>query len=168
LRQRRWAEAASATRKALQINGSDWSAWANLGQAYDWMNRTNEAQEAYRNEWARLAELAKIRGDEPELQAELGLLYSKWRQQEKALPLLDAALTRAPNDPNILVIIAEAYENLGNRSRALQLIQQALAHGASLDDLLHDHGQQSLIRDSRFREITNQLKNNSNPAQQKR
>lgn len=168
LRHRRWVEAASTTRKALEINATDWSAWADLGIAYEWLNRTNEAAEAYRNELVRLKELAKIRGDDAEVHAELALLHSRLRSREEALPLIEAALARAPEDPNVLLPVAEAYENLGNRSRALELIEQALVHGASLEDLLNDPGQQNLIQDSRFREIARQFNNNSNhnPAHQ--
>jgi serine/threonine-protein kinase len=166
LRQRRWAEAASTTRKALEINSNDWSAWADLGIACEWLNRRNEAEQAYQNELSRLVELSKVRGDDAELHAELALLYSRWQLREKALPLISAALARAPDDPGVLLPVAEAYENLGNRSRALELIEQALAHGASLEDLLNDPGQQSLIQDSRFREIARQSNKNSNPAQQ--
>lgn len=104
--------------KHLEINATDWSAWADLGIAYEWLNRTNEAAEAYRNELVRLKELAKIRGDDAEVHAELALLHSRLRSREEALPLIEAALARAPEDPNVLLPVAEAYENLGNRSRA--------------------------------------------------
>ena len=139
-----------------------------MGIAYEWLNRRNEAAEAYRNELVRLKELAKIRGDDAEVHAELALLHSRLRSREEALPLIEAALARAPEDPNVLLPVAEAYENLGNRSRALELIEQALAHGASLEDLLNDPGQQNLIQDSRFREIARQFNNkaNHNPAHQ--
>ena len=165
-RQKRWEESRAMTQKALDINPNDWRAWLNLGLADEWLNRKQDADHAFRNEQARLETIAKVRGDDAELQAELGLLYSRWRLREKALPFIAAALARAPEDPSILLNASEAYENLGNRSRALQLIQQALVHGSSLEDLLNDPGQQNLIRDPRFREIANQLKNNPNPAQQ--
>jgi eukaryotic-like serine/threonine-protein kinase len=164
-REKRWEESVAMTQKALDINPNDWRAWLNLGLANEWLNRNAEAEQAFRNEQARLETIFKVRGDDAEVQVELGLLYSKRRQREKAVPFVEAALARAPEDPSVLVTASEAYENLGNRSRALELVQQALAHGSSLEDLVNDPGQQNLIRDSRFREIARQFKTNSSPAQ---
>jgi serine/threonine-protein kinase len=166
LRQRRWAEAASTTHKALEINASDWNAWANLGLACEWLNRKSEAEEAYRNEQARLESLLKVGGDDAEVQAELGLVYSRWHLREKVLPLIEAALARSPDDPNILATGSEAFENLGDRSLALALVKKALARGLTLEELTNNPGQRRLILDSHFREIARQLNNNSNPAQQ--
>ena len=152
------------TEKALAINPSDWRAWLDLGLANEWLNRKAEAERAFHNEQSRLETIFKVRGDDAELQAELGLLYSRWQLREKSTAFIEAALARAPDDPTVLVTASEAYENLGNRSRALILVQQALAQGASLEDLQNDPGQQRLIQDSRFREIASQFKNNSNIA----
>jgi eukaryotic-like serine/threonine-protein kinase len=124
-RQRRWAEAASTTHKALEINASDWSAWANLGLACEWLNRTSEAEEAYRNEQARLEALLKVGGDDAEMLAELGLVYSRWHSRERAVPLIEAALARSPDDRNILATASEAYENLGDRSFALCVSEES-------------------------------------------
>jgi len=162
LRQRRWAEAASTTRMALAINSSDWNAWANLGLAEEWLNHRTEADEAYRQERTRLQEILNIGGEDAEVQAELGLLYSRWRSQDKAGPLLEAALARAPEDPNILATVAEAYENLGDRSLALQLVKKALNRGSTIEQLEINPGLRILLLDSRFREIARQLNQTTN------
>ena len=167
-RERRWAESVAMTRKALEINGNDWHAWSNLGIAYEWMNRKNEADEAARNELARLEEIAKVRADDAEVQVELGLLYSKGKLREKAVPLIEAALARAPDDPNVLASAGEAYENLGDRIAALELVKKALARGWTLAQLENDPGQRNLLLDSRFREIARQFKNNQSPPQPQR
>jgi serine/threonine-protein kinase len=166
IRQRRWAEAASTTHKALEINASDWNAWANLGLAYEWLSRKREAEEAYRNEQARLEALLKIGGDDAEVLAELGLVYSRWHLREKVVPPIEAALARAPDDPNVLAAASEAYENLGDRSLALAFVKKALARGLTLEELQNNPGQRRLILDSRFREIARQRNRNRNPAQQ--
>ena len=164
-RERRWEESVVMTRKALEINDKDWRAWSNLGLAYEWLNRRSEADDAFRNELARLEEIAKVSTDDVEAQAERGLLYSKWKLRGKALPLIEAALARAPEDPAVLVRAGDAYENLGDRGRALELVKQALAKGWTLADLENDPGQQNLLRDPRFREIARQFNNKTNPAQ---
>jgi len=165
-RERRWAESVAMTQRALAINSNDWHAWSNLSIAYEWMNRKSEGDEASRNELARLDEIAKVRTDDADVQVELGLLYSRGKLREKAAPLIDAALARAPDDPSVLARAGEAYENLGNRDAALDLVKRALARGWTLAELENDPGQRELLLDSRFREIARQFKKNQNPAQQ--
>jgi len=167
-RERRWADSVAMTQKALEINGNDWHAWSNLSIAYEWMNRRSEADEASRNELARLEEIAKVRTDDADVQVELGLLYSKGKLREKAASLIDAALARAPDDPSVLARAGEAYQNLGHRDAALELVTKALTRGWTLADLENDPGQHELLLDSRFREIARQVKNNQTPAQQPR
>ncbi len=164
LRRRRWDEAASATRQALKVNDNDWNAWANLGLACEWLNRNREAEDAYRNEQSRVEQLLKIRADDSELQVELGMLYSRSRLREKSLPLIDAAITRSPEDPNILATAAEAIENLGDRERALDLVRKALDRGETLEQLQDVPRLRNLLTDARFREIARPFTNTSNPA----
>jgi serine/threonine protein kinase/tetratricopeptide (TPR) repeat protein len=165
-RERRWEESVAMTRKALEINAADWRAWSNLRLAYEWLNRKGEAEEAFRNELARLEEIAKISADDAEVQAELGLLYSKLKLRE-TLPRIEAALALSPEDSSVLVRASEVYENLGDRARALELVNHALAKGWTLADLQNDPGQQNLLRDPRFRRTARQLKNKTSPAQQR-
>ena len=160
-RERRWGESVAMTRKALEINANDWRAWSNLGLALEWLNDKDKASDAFRRELARLDEIAKLGGDDAEVQVERGLLHSKWKQKEKAVPLIEAALARAPQDPGILASAGEAYENLGDRSRALHLVQEALARGWTIKQLENDPGQRELLRDARFRKIAPELNNNS-------
>jgi tetratricopeptide (TPR) repeat protein len=165
-RERRWAESAAMTQKALEINANDWRAWTNLGLAYEWLNRKSEAEEAFRKELERLEEIAKVSADDAEVQVELGLMYSKWKLRVKAVPRIEAALALAPDDPDILSSAGEAYDNLDDRSRALELVKKALAKGWTLAQMENDPGQRSLLRDPQFREIARQFNNKPGPAQQ--
>jgi len=113
----------------------------------------------------RLDKLLKVRSDDPDVQAELGLLYSRRSLNGKALRLIQAALVRSPDDPNILSSAAEAYENLGDRSTALKLVRRALALDWTLEQLQSVPNFRNLLLDSRLREISRDLANHSNPAQ---
>ena len=165
-REKHWAESVAMTRKALEINGTDWRAWSNLGLAYEWLNRKSEAEEAFRNEQARLEETAKVSADDAEVQVELGLMYSKWKLRGKAVPRIEAALALAPDDPAILSSAGEAYDNLDDRGRALELVKKALVRGWTLTELESDPGQQKLLRDPGFRELARQFNNKPTSAQQ--
>jgi tetratricopeptide (TPR) repeat protein len=62
-------------------------------------------------------------------QAELGLLYSKVQQRDKAVAHLQTALAIAPADPAVLASAGEAYENFGDRQRAISYIENAIRNG---------------------------------------
>jgi tetratricopeptide (TPR) repeat protein len=163
--QGRWAESAEMTKKALEVNSSDWRAWSNLGLAYEWLNRKPEAAEAFRHELQHLEEIAKTSTDDAEVEVRLGLLYAKQKLRDRALPYLEAALARAPDNPAILATAGEAYDDLGDRERAVGLVAQALAKGWTLAELQNDPGQQQILRDPRFREKQRQTTNQPNTAQ---
>jgi serine/threonine-protein kinase len=110
---KRWAEAADMTKKALELNATDWAAWSNLGQTYQWLGRMKDAQEAFGNELVHLEEAIKVSPDNPTMQVALGVLYARKKLQRKAVPQIQAALTRSPDDPFILVSAGEAYSYLG-------------------------------------------------------
>src|SRR4029077_11913950 len=44
LNQGRYVESAEALRKALELNDQDWRVWANLLEAYHWLNDTQKAE----------------------------------------------------------------------------------------------------------------------------
>lgn len=113
--QKRWAESADAYERALKMKSTDYRVWGNLGLALEWLNQTPGAAEAYRQELALLEPEAARSPDDADLQAKLGLLYSKQKRRDRALAAAERALARAPNDSLVLSNAAETYENLGDR-----------------------------------------------------
>ncbi len=139
------------TKKALKTSDKDWRAWLNLRLANEWLKLHDEADEALRNELARLEDTAKVSIDDAAVQAELGVLYSKLNQRQKSLAHIEAALALSPEDPSVLICASEVYETLGDRSRAVEFVDRALANGWTLAQLENDPGQQQLLHEPRLR-----------------
>ncbi len=118
--QKRYAESAEMTKKALQINDNDFRLWANLALAYQWLNEKDRAAAAIDKELALLEPAAKNQPGDASLQSALAVLYASQKQQGKALFALQNALALAPTDTQILSDAAEMYERLGDRDKALQ------------------------------------------------
>jgi len=150
LQQKRYAESAAMTEKALQFNDRDYLGWENLASAYQALNQRDKASAARTKELALLEDMAKLKPRDPQLQVNLGLLYARKTQANLAVPRLQAALVLAPEDPVILVGAGEAYELLGDRRQAIQLVDRAIQKGYSLEDLKHDPDAQSILSDPRF------------------
>jgi eukaryotic-like serine/threonine-protein kinase len=161
-RQKRFEDSAETSEKALAINSTDWNAWDNLGLAYMWLERKADSDRAFRKELERLEEVVEVGGgDDPDIEVQLGVLYSKFGEREKAIANVEAALARTKEDPSVLARAGEAYNNVGQRERALELVRQALEKGWTMKQLENDPGQQEILRDPRFQMVVKQLSEQS-------
>jgi eukaryotic-like serine/threonine-protein kinase len=151
--QKRYAEAAAITEKALHINDKDYRLWNNLAITYEWLDQPGKAREAFHEELTRLEQLAPLRRDDADLQANLGVMYSQLHLRDKTKTHLAAALALSPDNPDTLGKAGEAYENLGERSLALTYFQKALHKGWTLEDLETNPDLRPLLSDPNARRV---------------
>ena len=151
--QKRFAEAVDMTEQALKINDKDYRLWNNLAIAYQWLGRLEKAKGAFGEERTRLEQIVPLNPDDAEAHANLGAMYSQLRLRDKTKVHLDAALALSPEDAGILGKAGEAYENLGERSLALEYFQKALQKGWTLEDLEMNPDLRSLLSDSNARRV---------------
>jgi hypothetical protein len=60
-------------------------------------------------------------------------------------------LALAPDDPNVLANVGEAYELMGKRTQALEYVEKSIVKGYPLEDLRNTPGLQALVGDARFK-----------------
>jgi len=149
--QKRYADSAEMTEKALKFNENDFRLWANLALAYQWLNEKDRAATAMEKELALLEPLSKNQPGDASLQSALAVLYAAQKQKEKALLALQNALALAPADTQILSDAAEMYERLGDRDKALKYAEMTLGKGYPLQQLKDNPAMQGLVADSNFR-----------------
>lgn len=149
--QKRYAESAVTTEKALQLNDKNYLVWDNLAIAYQWLNDKNKAEMARTREAALLEEELKTHPQDALVQSNLAVCYAEKGQREQALTHVQASLALAPNDATILVNAGETYEDLGDRSKALRYVEEGLKKGYPLAQLQNDPGVQPVLRDADFR-----------------
>jgi len=150
LQERRFAESAAMTEKALQINDKDYVVWGNLRLAYTWLKQDDKAVSARERELALAVQAAKMQPLDARVQGELGLMYAKKKLSDSALPHLQSALALAPDNPDVLSDVGEAYEDLGDRKMALHYIELSLQKGYALDALKNNPELQELLVDPNF------------------
>jgi eukaryotic-like serine/threonine-protein kinase len=151
--QKRFSESAAMWEQALKINDKDYRLWNNLAIAYEWLEKPEQSKHAFRQELARLEEIAPLRPYDAEVHANLGTMYSQSRLHDKAKAQLDAALALSPDDAEILGKAGEAYENLGQRSLAIEFFQKALKKGWTMNDLEMNPDLRPLLSDSSARRV---------------
>jgi serine/threonine protein kinase/tetratricopeptide (TPR) repeat protein len=149
--QNRFAEAATATEKALQMNDKDFMVWGNLVAAYDGLKDESKVVPAIGRELQLLEQAAQSNPRDAAVQYRLGDIYARQKQTQKALAHLQAALVLSPDDPGVLASVGGIYERLGDRNRAITYVESALHKGYSLQMLKSDPLFQNVLSDPSFR-----------------
>ena len=85
------------------------------------------------------------------MQSMLSTYYAEDKLREKALTSANAALALAPKDPGVLADLAETYNDLGDRRRAIKYAQDSLKNGYTLTDLQQRPALLGLLADPGFR-----------------
>lgn len=149
--EKRFQDSADATEKALTFNDKDFHVWSNLLATYEWLKNNDKAAVAREREQKLVEEFVKDQPQDATAQSELAGLYARQKLREKALTRIQTAVTLSPDDPRVLINIADAYETLGDRPNALLFVEKALQKGFPLEDLKSDPDQQALLQDPKFR-----------------
>ena len=90
--EQKYAEAAAATEKALQINDKDYVVWGNLAIAYEGLKDKEKESKAWDREIVLLETVVRETPRDAIAQSNLGLLYAKKKLREKAIPRIQSAL----------------------------------------------------------------------------
>ena len=149
--QRKYGAAADTLEKAVQLNDKDYMTWGNLALAYENANDKVKAEKARDREMVLLEQAVQDSPRDATLQANLGQVYAQKKLREKAISRIQSALVLAPDDPNVLEAVGEAYEDLGDRAQALQYIEKSLQKGYALTALKNIPDLQGLLSDPNFR-----------------
>jgi serine/threonine protein kinase/Flp pilus assembly protein TadD len=149
--QKRYADSAAALEHAAQLNDKDYNVWANLASAYEHLNDSAKLAAARDKELPLLEQAAQSSPRDGGVQSRLALLYAQESLRDKSLSRLQTSLALAPDDPDVLDNVGEAYETLGDRAHAIQYIEKSLQKGYSLESLKSSRGLQSLLADPNFR-----------------
>jgi serine/threonine protein kinase/Flp pilus assembly protein TadD len=149
--QGKYEDAIEMSRKARDLNPTNYVAWGNLGAAYINVPSDHpQAVEAYRKA-IELAEVArKETPNDSFLLAELGSYYAYIGDADRSLPLLRQAVTLAPEDPSVLFSAGDGYEILHRRSEAIPLIAQSIALGFHANQLERSPDLAALRADPKF------------------
>jgi serine/threonine-protein kinase len=151
LAQNRFADSASQTEKALQLNDKDFIVWTNLAEAYEGLKDEPKERAALEKEQTLLEAAEKSDPRDATVQYRLGLVYAKKKLSAQAIARAQSALALSPLAPDVLASVAAIYERLGERKTALSYLEKALQKGYPLQSLRNDPTFQSLLSDPNFR-----------------
>jgi serine/threonine-protein kinase len=149
--EQRYSEAASLTEKALQMNDKNYLVWQNLVSAYQWLHDAGKTDSARENTIHILEQTIRDKPQDSLARSVLASLYGRKKLADKAASQIQTALALAPTDPATLENIGAAYENLGDRKKALEFVRKAVDAGYPADKIKNDPELQELLKDQNFR-----------------
>jgi len=149
--QGRYAEAARAYEKALELESGDYRVWRGLGLSYFWAKgQKAKAPEALARAVALGEKQLQVNPKDAALLVDLGDCHALLGHAARARELLKRGLTLAPEDVEVQHTAAAAYEQIGDRESALRWIRRALASGYPPARVEDDPGLEALRADPRF------------------
>jgi eukaryotic-like serine/threonine-protein kinase len=150
LSEKKYEQSAEATLKALALNDKDYVVWSNLLNAYLWLGDRERAHATREKVVPLIEQYLASHPQEAEAQSLAATFYAQEGQKEKFNMRISAALALAPKNGNVLADAAEAFDAIGQRSKAILYAQQSLQHGMTLEDLKARSNLQSLLADPSF------------------
>ncbi len=151
LNEKRYGESVAMTQKALQLNDKDYLVWANLMAGYQGLNQKSNFEAARERAIRLLEQTVTAKPQDALTQVSLASLYAQKGLREKAITRVQAALARAPDNPNVLELAGETYEALGERRQAIEYVDRAIKNGYPLDQLRDVPELHKLVSDPNFR-----------------
>jgi len=147
----RYPDAVEAFQQALKIDDSDWLAWGNLAYVYSWANgMTTQTTETFEHA-IELAEAARQRNPRDAwVHSDLSLYYAKTGQIKLAMQRLETAVTLSPDSGEILAAVVEAYEQTGQRDKAVEFAQKAFELGYPREQFQRNPEVANLLKDPRM------------------
>lgn len=144
-------DAVQAGQKAVDTKESDWRGWAALGRAQQWSDGGRDKSQQSFAKAIKLAEARRAKTPEDaELLAELAALYGYTHNVSQGLPLAIKASQIAPDDPRIGYQAGIAFELLGQRARAIELLVPLVGHGVHATEFQRSPEMASLRSDVGF------------------
>ncbi len=154
-----YVEAAATCEKALKLNQTSHKTWATLANAYFWApGQRDKSFDAYRRAATLAEEQRKLTPRDPRLLTSLAGYYVAIGENDRASPLISDALSIAPDNPQVAYFAGHAYEQMGQRERAIEWIGRALDGGYSRSDMERDPWLPKLREDERFKQMLGRLK----------
>jgi serine/threonine-protein kinase len=130
-RERKFLDAARNYQAALQIRDKEADLWGDLGDAYFFGGKKDEARKAYQRQLDLLLAQWKLNSKDGSIAAALASCYSSLGDRKNALQYLDQSLQLGRGDKDILFNAAAVYNQLGETGVSLEWLRKALTAGYS-------------------------------------
>ncbi len=149
-----YSDAASTYEKALKLQDTDYSVWGYLAGAY----RQSDADSAkitfaLRKAKALAEQQLKVNPVDPEVLTNIASYCTELNLADSARTIISKVVSLNPKDVNVMILVSEVFEQLGERNNALKWVKKALDNGYAVEELDHIPELKKLRADSRYKQI---------------
>ncbi len=149
-----YRDAAGSYEKALKLQDSDYSVWGYLAGAY----RQSSADSgkivfALKKAKSLAEEQLKVNPVDPQVLTNLASYCTELNLTDSAKTLIRKVVSLNPKDVNVMILISEVFEQLGDREKALNWVKKSLENGYAVEELDHIPELKKLRDDSRYKQI---------------
>jgi serine/threonine-protein kinase len=150
-----YARSADMFERAVELKSRDCQLAGNLAGAYYWGGDQAQAGPAYRRAIEACESGLAAAPDDGWMMASLAGYYGMLGEnRRRGLDLLERATSAEVVDVQLMSVIGESYEDLGERDRALYWLGRALENGIPVVQLERMPSLDALRQDSRYEELT--------------
>jgi serine/threonine-protein kinase len=147
-----YRRSAELCEEAIKINDANHRYWGALANAYYWIPGSREQSiSAYRSAIQLAETRLEMNPKDARVLATLAGYYVMIDEKEKARSYADDALEISPDKPFVVYFAGHVYEQLGERGKALELIEKALELGYPLKEVQRDPWLSDFRADKRFK-----------------
>ena len=149
-----YTNAARTYEMASELNDKDYRVWGNLAAAYYWAPREREkAKKAYQHAIELAEQQLTVNPKEADVLSQLAGYYAMVGENTRSETLIKKALGFGSGNSQVMYFASAAYEQMGNREKALQWIGEALRNGYAVSEIEHEPELRALMADKRFRSL---------------
>jgi tetratricopeptide (TPR) repeat protein/TolB-like protein len=153
----RYAEAADMFSRALAQNDGDYQVWGNLGNCLAVSSDPARAVEPLEQALALANATLDADPTNARILADTAGYLIMLDRVDASEQYLERAIQQDPKDPGVIANIAEVFEDLGDRDRALLWVAKALSAGEPASRFENRPAMMNLVADSRYRDLVANL-----------
>ncbi len=146
--------------KAIELGVNNYSVWGNLADAYRYAPGFKEkSEEAYKKAIQLAERELEINPRDGLVLARLARYYAASGNNEKASVEISKARKFAPDNVEVLQVSIRVYELVNQREHALQLLEEYIKRGGSMEEIREDPDLSEFREDSRYKELVKKEQN---------
>jgi tetratricopeptide (TPR) repeat protein/TolB-like protein len=150
----RFADAAQMYRRALLFEDHDCRVWGSLGAVYRLIpGRVAAADSAYRQAIGLAERRLQVNPNDPLDLSLLAQYYAAVGETTAARETARRAVDAGSSRPDLLVYVSAAFEILGDRATALEIVRRAVVLGCNPQAWTSDPSLEGLVKDPKFEKI---------------
>lgn len=144
----------------MDVNPNNYAVWGNLASLQGILGNNHQEIKFYRRAIEVAEEQLEVNPNDITLNTQLAAYYSDVGDVENSISYIKKTLRLAPEVPEVSFRLASAYEKIGQRSEAIELMKSAIEQDYPVENILNQPELSELVADETFQEFLQNIDRN--------